>query len=459
MSKPHAPNIILINCDDLGYGDLGCYGSSVNNTPALDRLASEGMRFTDFSMASSICTPSRAGMLTGCYPQRLSMNRVLFPGDAEGLHPQEETIAAMLKRAGYATALVGKWHLGDQPEFLPCRFGFDHYYGLPYSNDMGRQTGDVPEKAPLPLMLDDEVIEEQPDQAGLTERYVEESVRFLRDRAAAGQPFFLYFAHVHVHLPIYTPERFMQESKNGRYGAAVAQIDWAWDRLDYELKRLGIAEDTIVLFTSDNGSRAGGEGGSNGPFRGAKFTTWEGGFRLPLLARWPGHIPAGSTCEGMAASMDLLPTIARWAGVKPQTERPMDGVDLGDMIAGSASASPREVFAYFSRGNLCAIRKGRWKLHFCTKGEWGQPFPDCEELYDLDADPGESNNLHGEHPGVVKELTALAETWRRELGDAFTGTTGTSVRDCGRVEHPKTLTNYNPEHPYIIAEYDLADRG
>ena len=460
------PNIILINCDDLGYGDLGCYGSKINPTPALDRLAAEGMRFTDFYMASSICTPSRAGMLTGCYPQRISMNRVLFPGDNEGLHPDEETIASMLKREGYTTALIGKWHLGDQPEFLPTNFGFDHYYGIPYSNDMGRQTceetpgwagPDGP--APLPLVLNEAVIEEQPDQACLTERYVEQSVRFMRERVAADEPFFLYFAHMHVHLPIYTPERFMANSQNGRYGAAVAEIDWAWDRLDHELTRLGITDDTIVLFTSDNGSRAGGEGGSNAPFRGTKFTTWEGGFRLPLIARWPGRIPAGTECRELAASIDLLPTIANWTGAMPQTDRPADGIDIGSLFGAETGSSPRETFAYFSNGNLCAVRKGKWKLHLCRRGEWGQQFDAVRELYDLQADPGESSNACTDHPEVVAGLTETAEHCRQDLGDNFTGTEGGAVRPCGRVEDPETLTSYDPTHPYIIAEYDLADRG
>ncbi len=452
------PNILLINCDDLGYGDLGCYGSSLHQTPALDRLASEGMRFTNFYMASSICSPSRAGMLTGCYPQRISMNRVLFPADPDGLNPEEQTLATLLKTRGYETALVGKWHLGDQPEFLPRRHGFDHYYGLPYSNDMGRQKGDAADKVPLPLLFDDEVIEEQPDLSGLTARYVEASVRFMRDCASRDKPFFLYFAHMHVHLPIYTPERFLRDSANGRYGAAVSEIDWAWDRLDQELRRLGLTEDTLVLFTSDNGSRAGGEGGSNAPFSGAKFTTWEGGFRLPLLARLPGRISAGSVCGDLAASMDLLPTVARLTGASPQTERPQDGHVIGAMVP-SADESARDEFAYFSMGNLCALRKGRWKLHFCRRAGWGDPFVAVEELYDLEADPAESQNCHAAHPGVVRELRECGETYRNELGDAHTGRVGSAVRPCGRVKDPQPLACYNPSSPYVVAEYDLADRG
>jgi len=271
-------NIILMNCDDLGYGDLACYGSPCNSTPHLDRLAAEGMRFTDFYMASPVCSPSRGAMLTGCYPPRIGFGSfdgrgVLFPGDPIGLNPSEITIAALLRDAGYATKIVGKWHCGDQPEFLPTRHGFDSYYGLPYSNDMGRQKVDD-KWPPLPLLRDEEVMQEQPDQSGLTERYVEESLRFIREQRQ--RPFFLYLAHMHVHLPIYAPARFLRESRNGAYGAAVACIDWAAGVIMAELRRLGLEDNTMVIFTSDNGSRCRGEGGSNGVLRGIKTTTWEG---------------------------------------------------------------------------------------------------------------------------------------------------------------------------------------
>lgn len=463
------PNIILINCDDLGYGDLGCYGSALNRTPALDRLAGEGTRFTDFYMASSICSPSRAGMLTGCNPQRLSIQRVFFPADAEGLNPDEETIANTLKGAGYRTALVGKWHLGDQPEFLPSRFGFDHYYGLPYSNDMGRQRGKNGERLadhpilstvgdpPLPLMLDDEVVEEQPDQSGLTARYVEDSIRFMRESNKSGDPFFLYFAHMYVHVPLYVPEPFLRASRNGAYGGAVACIDWAWARFDDELERLGIADNTIVLFTSDNGSRANGEGGSNAPLRGAKFSTWEGGFRVPLIARWPGRIPAGRECQGLATALDFRATLAGFAGLNAGAAGD-DSIDLGALFLGEREDSPRECFPFYSQGGLAALRKGQWKLHFARPEGQGR-FHKVSELYNLLEDPGESVNVVEDHAGVVAELEREADAVRGVLGDSFTGTKGSGVRPCGKVKKPVPLAMHRENAPYIHAEYDLSHRG
>lgn len=261
------PNIILINCDDLGYGDLGCYGSPVNQSPAIDALAARGIRLTDFYMASPVCSPSRGGMLTGCYPARIGFGSfdgdlVLFPGVGLGLAPDEHTVAARLRDLGYATMLVGKWHCGDQPGFLPNDHGFDRFFGLPYSNDMGRQAGADRDFPPLPLMLDDAILQQQPDQAALTERYTAECVRFIREHRE--EPFFLYLAHMYVHAPIYAPERFLRESSNGPYGAAVACVDWSTSVLMSELAALGLDEDTLVVFTSDNGSRAH-SGASNAP--------------------------------------------------------------------------------------------------------------------------------------------------------------------------------------------------
>ena len=456
MRTKQQPNIILINCDDLGSGDLGCYGSTVNNSPVLDKLAEDGIRFTDFYMASPVCSPSRGAMMTGCYPPRIGFGSfdgkwVLFPGQAVGLSPEEITIAKLLQHSGYATKLVGKWHCGDQKEFLPTRHGFDSYYGLPYSNDMGRQYEDDT-FPPLPLMQDEEVIQQQPDQTSLTERYVDESVRFIREHP--HQPFFLYLAHMYVHLPIYAPDRFLRESQNGRYGAAVACIDWAAGVILHELKTHGLEENTIVIFTSDNGSRCRGEGGSNGVLRGTKGTTWEGGQRVPCIMRWPGMIPKGTVCRELATAMDLYPTLAELGSADVPQDRIIDGKSiLSLMISGDNVKSPHDIFFYYLGNNLEAVRDRTWKFHV-RKGD-----QEIRELYNLKEDPGETKNLYNSYPSIVADLSARMDECRHDMGDEACGIKGKNVRAIGSVDSPDTLTQYNPEHPYIIALYDLKDRG
>lgn len=473
MTAPLAgrrPNVILINCDDLGYGDLGCYGSTRNATPTIDRLAAEGLRLDDFYMASPVCSPSRGAMLTGCYPPRIGFHSfdglpVLFPGQGVGLPTSETSLATVLRGAGYRTQMVGKWHCGDQPGFLPTDHGFDHWFGLPYSNDMGRQAyptegpmapppGTEPFYLnPLPLMLDEEVIEQQPDQAALTERYVTEAVRFLRRTVDAGDdPFFLYFAHLYVHIPLYVQPRFAAGSDNGAYGAAVACIDWALAVLLHELRELGIDDDTIVIFTSDNGSR-GVDGGSNAPLRGAKTTTWEGGMRVPCIVRWPGTIAPGRTSDAIATSMDWYPTLGALAGAELPTDRTIDGRDLSALLVDDGASSPHEAFLYYWMDQLEAVRVGRWKVHYAKHGV------QRTELYDLIDDPGETTDRAAEHPEVLAELAVHAEAARASLGDGHQGRTGTDVRPIGRVADPVPLTAYDPDHPYYLAEYDLTDRG
>ena len=449
------PNIILINCDGLGYGDLGCYGSTINSTPHLDRMASEGLRFTDFYMASPVCSPSRGAMLTGCYPRRIGFGTfegrwVLFPGQPVGMSSDEVTVASVLKEQGYATMIVGKWHCGDQPEFLPTRHGFDGYYGLPYSNDMGHQKGRE-HYPPLPLLLDEEVIQEQPDQAGITERYVEKAVSFMRSNR--DRPFFLYFAHMYVHLPLYAPDRFLRHSRNGAYGAAVECIDWAAGVLMHELASLGIDRNTLIVFTSDNGSR-GDHGGSNAPLRGRKGTTWEGGQRVPCIMRWPDKIKPGSTSGELVTSMDFMPTLAAVAGTREPQDRVIDGKNILPLMEGPESAeSPHEAFFYYLKDNIEAVRAGDWKLHIRKSEE------EIRELYDLGDDIAESRNVYESHPDVVGKLQERIDACRRDLGDMAVGQEGGGCRPCGRVEKASALTKFDPQHPYFIALYDLEDGG
>jgi arylsulfatase A-like enzyme len=438
------PNIILINCDDLGYGDPGCYGSETHSTPALDRLAAEGMRFTDFYMAAPICSPSRSAMMTGCYAERVGLETgaeigVLRPGEPIGLNPDEITVAGILSDQGYATQIIGKWHCGDQPPFLPTNHGFDSYYGIPYSNDMGISRRH-PEFPPLPLVRDGEVIQSQPDQAALTERYTEEAVRFIRENRS--RPFFLYLAHMYVHVPIYAPERFLKQSRDGAYGAAVEHVDFCAAVLLHELEQLGLDRNTMVIFTSDNG--AVDRPGSNAPLRGHKGTTWEGGMRVPCIVRWLEAVPAGSECSEIATAMDFLPTFARLAGVSPPTDRIIDGKDIGPLLRGEpGAASAYDAFYYYREGEMQAIRRGAWKLHLANG-----------ELYNLRKDIGETEDLAPEEPDVVKDLQGAAESGRRDLGDALTGAPGENRRPCGRVDDPVPLTRQDPNDPYMIAMYD-----
>lgn len=457
ISSASRPNIILINADDLGYGDLGCYGSTVNATPHLDRLCAEGLKFTDFYQASAICTPSRGALMTGCYPPRIGFTTygqhgVLFPGQPYGLDPSEITVARLLKDAGYATACVGKWHCGDQAPFLPTAHGFDRYFGLPFSNDMGRQQrkdGSISPWPPLPLLRNSTVIQEQPEQDSLTERYVEESLDFIRSQA--GSPFFLYLAHFHVHLPHYVSARFLRESRNGRYGAAVAAIDWSVGAIRFELERLGLSDNTLIIFTSDNGSRARDEGGSNGPLRGHKGQTWEGGMRLPCIAHWPARIASGQVSDAVCASIDLLPTLCAVAGTAPATDRTIDGRDISALFDGGDFVE--RPFFYYHLHRLEAVRSGRWKRHV-QKGD--QPH---RALYDLVADPAETTDVAAAHPTVVAELDALLQACREDLGDSITGMAGQHCRPLGKVSDPKPLTTYDPNHPYLVALYDLPEAG
>jgi len=448
------PNIILINCDDLGYGDLGCYGSKVNRTPTVDFMAENGMRLTDFYMASPVCSPSRGGMLTGCYPPRIGFGSfdgewVLFPGQGLGLNPSETTISSLLRENGYRTKIIGKWHCGDQPEFLPTRHGFEEYYGLPYSNDMGRQVTheDMP---PLPLLRNETVIQQQPDQSALTERYVEQCTEFISSHK--DEPFFLYLAHMHVHLPLYAPERFVKQSINGDYGACVECVDWAAGCILYQLKKCGLEENTLVIFTSDNGCR-GDHGGSNLPLRGAKGTTWEGGMRVPCILYWPGHIPAGTVSSNILSSVDFLPTFAKLCGIELKSDVLIDGIDFSELLANPSASPMRKNFFYYFKNDLEAVREDCWKLHVRKNGE------EKHLLVNLREDIGENHNLYNQNPEIVKKLEKLLARCRDDLGDKASGIAGKGNRLIGRITDPSPLTEYDENHPYIVAMYDSTDSG
>lgn len=450
QSKKRPPNFIVIFCDDLGYGDIGSFGSTKHRTPNIDRMAREGMRLTSFYVTSGVCTPSRSSLLTGCYPRRINLHEdtlagrdhrgsngwVLFPGAHKGLHPDEITIAEVLKEQDYATAIVGKWHLGDQPLFLPTRQGFDSYFGIPYSNDMGRwnMNRDYPA---LPLLRNEEVIETEPDQSSLTRRYTEEAVRFIEDHR--DEPFFLYVAHTMPHNPVAASELFAGQSANGGYGDAVEEIDWSTGEIFQALDSLGIDEQTLVVFTSDNGASSRW-GGSNAPLSGFKGSTMEGGMRVPFIVRWPGFVPSGRSRDDLASTIDLLPTFSRLASASLPAKRTIDGRDIWPLISGDTQAkSPHDAFFYYYRDQLQAIRVDRWKLHLERQVEIEQGTEMiAPRLYDLKSDVGETTDLMTDHPDVVKRLLALAEQARQDLGDGHRE--GLNQRPAGYVVNPLTLT-------------------
>lgn len=446
------PNFIFILVDDLGYADIGPFGSVRNRTPHLDRMAKEGRKFTCF-YAAPVCSPSRAALMTGCYPKRvLPIPQVLWPGAAVGLNPEEYTVAELLKKRGYATACIGKWHLGDQPEFLPTRQGFDYYFGIPYSNDMGpaedgansslgepprprKEIGYLPGEGPevgikgnpqppLPLLENERVIERvrAAEQTTLVKRYTEKARQFIR--ANKSKPFFLYLPHTAVHFPFYPGKEFQGKSGQGNYCDWIQEVDWSVGQILDTVRKLGLAEQTLVIFTSDNG---GGPGVSiNAPLRGFKNSSWEGGVRVPTIAWWPGKIPAGTATDAVVGLFDILPTFVKLAGGTLPTDRKIDGSDIWPILSGQPNAaSPHEVFFFYRGLKLEAVRSGPWKLHLATL-----------ELYNLASDIGESNNVAAANPSVVKQLQSIAESVRDDLGvDGI----GPGCRPLGRVANPQPL--------------------
>ena len=443
------PNIVLIFIDDMGYGDIGPFGSVKNRTPRLDRMAAEGMRFTSF-YAAPVCSVSRAQVLTGCYGQRVSVPGVFFPAGKNGLNPEENTVAELMREAGYATACVGKWHLGDQPEFLPTNHGFDYYYGIPYSNDMNRKATDTG-KTVCPLLRNDQVIEllEPADQARVTADYTEEAIKFIREHREG--PFFVYLPHTAVHVPIWPGKPFAGKSANGRYGDWVEELDWSTGRILDTLRELGIARNTLVIFTSDNGPwlSKGSDGGESGPLRGGKGGTFEGGVREPTIAWWPGTIAAGTQSDIIAGNIDFLPTFVSLAGGELPEDRKIDGRDFSAVMLGEAGAKGHDHWFYYRGYGLKAVRSGEWKLALGPQSEGmglkngsADASSRVPRLYHLGKDIGERHDVAGEHPDVVARLTRLAADMVADLGN---GKAGPGVRPAGYVANPVML--YPAENP------------
>ncbi len=452
VSETQQPNFIFIIADNLGYGDLGYAGSIIHRTPHIDKMAKEGVSLTSIYVSAPVSTPSRASLLTGCYAQRVDMHlnenngRVLFPVSPKGLNPDEVTIADMLRDAGYATACVGKWHLGDQPEFLPLNHGFDFYYGIPYSEDMTPYL-QGPTRPDLPLIRNNKVIEAPTDLTTTTRRYVEEAINFMTENK--DKPFFLYFPHNLPGSRQTTPvdDRFRGQSKNRSWGDSVEEIDWSVGELINAVNELGLSSNTLIIFTSDNGAppRARRCGhGSNEPFIGPGYSTYEGGMRMPLVAIWPGVIPAGISSNELCTMMDWLPTFAYLAGAEVPGDRIIDGKNIWPIVSGEQNAkSPHEVFYYYHMDQLQALRNDRFKLHLAMDNKLvgGNNFtyhgPSEQKLIDLSIDYKETRDVSDQYPEVVEKLLKYAEKITKELGDL--DYKGEQIRPAAYVDDPKPL--------------------
>ena len=449
VTAQRPPNFIIVYADDLGYADIGSFssksGATAPQTPNLDRMAAEGIRLTNFYVAQAVCSASRAALLTGAYSNRIGIQGALNHTAQHGINPDEMTIAEILKQRGYATAIHGKWHLGHHKEFLPVHHGFDEYFGLPYSNDMWPRHPERGSFFPeLPLIEGDRIVKVDPDQSQLTTWYTERAVSFIeRNR---DKPFFLYVPHAMPHVPLFVSEKFKGKTAGGLYGDVIAEIDWSVGRILDAVKRANIDNDTLVIFTSDNGPwmSYGNHAGSPGPFRESKGTSFEGGVRVPFVARWPGRIPKGAVGHLPAMTIDLLPTFAKLAGATVSADRIIDGRDMWPLLAGQRdAAAPHDALLFYWGAELHAIRSGKWKLHlphpyqsFEAAGMDGKPGKYVRKeielsLFDLETDAGERTNVAAQNPAVVKKLLEYAERARDDLGDSLTQRKGRNVRAAG----------------------------
>jgi arylsulfatase A len=440
------PNFVVIFMDDMGYADIGPFGATKQKTPVLDTLAKEGMKMTSF-YAAPVCSVSRAQILTGCYGARISVPGVFMPACPHGLNPAEFTIAERLKEQGYTTACVGKWHVGDQPQFLPTKQGFDFYYGIPYSNDMQKPTKEDGTRV-VPLMRNEKVdrLLKDDDQAEIVELYVKEATNFIRENKE--KPFLLYFPHTAVHTPICPGKKFQGKSQNGRFGDWVEEVDWSVGQVMDTLKELGLDEKTLVIFTSDNGPWLikGSDAGSALPLRGGKGGTFEGGVRVPTLVRWPGKIAPGSVCNTVAGTIDLLPTLVSLAGGNVPSDPVIDGRDISALLLGKTKEAQREAHYYFSNYDLQAVRQGPWKLAVTPQRETMGKEMSKEanpRLYNLDTDISETTDLSAKHPEIVAQLSALIAKKDAEIG----GAKPLARRPAGIAENPVTLYPSLPRTP------------
>jgi arylsulfatase len=407
------PNVVLLFMDDAGYGDLGCYGHPTIRTPCIDRMAAEGTKFTQFYSASPACSASRYALLTGRLPVRSGFNWVLEPQSTNGLRPEEFTIAEGLKVAGYRTACFGKWHLGRPQKFLPLQQGFDEYFGLPYSNDM-----EPPKWDDLPLLEGDHEIETNPDQSKLTGRYTERTIQFIEENQIG--PFFCYLAYSMPHVPLSPGERFRDKSLRGEYGDVIEELDWSVGKILETLRKKRLSDRTLVILTSDNGPWIikGAHGGSAGPLRDGKGSTWEGGMREPFIAWWPGTVPAGHVCTNVATTMDILPTVFRLAGTSISNDRKIDGIDICDDLLGQDRVETHPPLFYYGNGGfLYAVRDGAWKLHVRQFSQTGVEYFDGKVplLFNLESDPSEQYDLAGDNPEIVRDLQTLIDEQERSL--------------------------------------------